>query len=241
MGGRGEYSAGGRGVSDTRLSGSGSFMVVGSEETRPDIIRMSEMAGVSEIIGTGDMPTAILGAQLIQLQNLERQFGAAGFSGIDVIACPPEGIGGAIAAVAYNGQGKQTLGFNYEYYQSVSGINALQREMQQSGWKMPTDKSPTSLARYTVTHEYGHVMHNSLYNKAVSSGYKGSRKQFVASEWGKIHKMAVEKYGATKSDMSVYGGKNPRESFAESFANSQLGSPNAYGLAMRDYLAENPL
>lgn len=49
------------------------------------------------------------------------------------------------------------------------------------------------------------------------------------------------KYGATSKSLSEYGKSNHYEAFAESFANLNSGSPNAFGKAMGDYLKKNKL
>ena len=241
MGGRGSWSAGALGEIDVKDGGMQTALIggfIGSEETRGDIKTMADNAGFSSIDGTGDIPTGILGAQLIQLQNLEQKYGAIGKGNVEVLATPG-GDSGTIALVAYQPvTGKQTLVFNDNYFQNVSAMNARQSESQAHGWNMPTSNTVLSNARYDITHEYGHILHNQMYNEAVANGYKGSRKQYVSQEWLKVQKIANTKYHASKSDLSTYGNENRREAFAEAFANSQLGNPTAVGLAMRDYLRQ---
>lgn len=240
MGGRGSWSAGSLGEIDVgdakELAGNISGGIIGSEETRSDIKRMSDMASLKDIDGTGDIPTAILGAQMIQLQNLEKEFGAIKAGDVEMLAAPV-GHGGTVAAVAFQPiTGKQTLMLNSDYFTNAGQMHADQLANEHSGWNMPTNGSVKEAARYAITHEYGHMLHNELYNKARANGYTGTRKQFVSQEWLKIQKIANETYGAKASDLSRYGNENRREAFAEAFANSQLGKPTKVGLAMRDYL-----
>ncbi len=56
-----------------------------------------------------------------------------------------------------------------------------------------------------------------------------------------IASSAVRKYDATGKYLSNYGKTNAVEFFAESFANANLGTPNAIGRAMQDYLKRNSL
>ena len=81
----------------------------------------------------------------------------------------------------------------------------------------------------------------SLYQKAVKNGYIGTEKAFRRRAYRDIASSAVRKYGATGKDLSNYGKQNAAEFFAESFANANLGAPNAFGRAMQDYLKKNPL
>ena len=239
MGGRGSWSAGALGEIDVHDAGMQAALIggeIGSEETRGDIAAMAGNAGFRDIDGTGDIPTGILGAQMLQLQNLEHRFGAVGGGHVEVLATPG-GNSGTIALVAYNdATGRQTLVFNQDYFQNVGSMNRRSSFEQNKGFHMPTSNTVLTNARYDVTHEYGHLLHNTLYNEAKANGYKGTRKQFVSREWLKIQKIANEKYHAKKSDLSAYGKENRREAFAEAFANSQLGKPTKVGLAMRDYL-----
>lgn len=240
MGGRGSYSAGNYGeidVSDGKeIAVSLRGGAIGAEETREGIDRMAEMAGLRDIDGTGDIPKGILNAQLQQLQNLEHKYGAIRDDYVEMLAAPGDGSP-TMALVAYNpASGRQTLVLNESHFMSVGGLRrSIEREVKDKNF-MPTDGSLTSSARYVITHEYAHILHNHLYNQAKQNGYAGTRKQFVSREWMKIQKIANETYNAKKADLSRYGGENRREAFAEAFANAHSGKPNAVGKAMLDYL-----
>ena len=243
MGGRGSWSAGAYGEVDVgdakEMAGAIGGGEIGSPETRADIKTMADMAGLKDVDGTGDIPTAILGAQMMQLQNLERRFGAAKSGDVEMLASPIGTGGDAVAAVAYQPfTGAQTLMLNSDYYQNVGKMNAEHLADEHAGWRMPTNGTVMDSARYAITHEYGHMLHNDLYNKAKADGYTGTRKQYVSQEWKKVQKIANERYGAKKTDLSLYGHENRREAFAEAFANSQMGNPTKVGLAMQDYLRE---
>lgn len=116
-----------------------------------------------------------------------------------------------------------------------------QRKEEADGFKMPTDGKLTSLANYTVKHEYGHLLQNALYQRAKANGYSGTEGQFAAYVYKKIESTARKKYGATSSSLSRYGKTNSMEAFAESFANLNSGSPNAFGKALGEYLSNNRL
>ena len=242
MGGRGSWSAGSYGTLDVQdgdgIGGALKGGMIGSQESRGDIKQMARLAGFEDVDGTGDIPTAILGAQLLQLQTLEKQYGVIG-ARENMLLAVPGGNSGTIAQVAYNeASGAQTLVLNLDEFQNVRSIRSLQEAAQRSGYHMPTDGRITSLARYSVTHEYGHMVHNELYNVARANGYTGSKRKFVHDEWGKIQRIANTRYGASNKDLSAYGFVNRREAFAEAFANAHLGNPNPVGRAMQDYLKQ---
>lgn len=112
---------------------------------------------------------------------------------------------------------------------------------QQTHHHMPIDGRLTSRAGYTITHEYGHLVQHALYQRALKNGYNGTEEAFRQRAFVSIASSAVRKYGATGKDLSNYGRNNAAEFFAESFANANLGAPNAFGRAMQDYLKSNPL
>lgn len=188
-----------------------------------------------EILGTNDMDTAVLGAYGIQLNNLERKFGAIRNSNASVGAVKDADFA---AAVSFNpaNPSEQTLIFNTSSMSNIGKVAQSRRYNESIGWSMPTSGSIKDLARYTVTHEYGHLLHNQLYSQAKAKGFSGTREQFISSAMSDITYNAVNKYGGTSGSLSGYGKTNSREAFAESFANSQLGNPNAMGRAMQDWL-----
>lgn len=242
MGGRGQGSMSG-GKSQVIEIGSGEVSVgdIGIMDATPDSRRdIQEMfvgqTGFGGILGTDKMDTAVLGAYGIQLNNLERRYGAIGGSE-NVKVGMVEGAD-FVAAVSFNPKNpsQQTLIFNHSDMGKISSAVRQQRESEKSGWSMPTNGSIKSLARYTVTHEYGHLLHNQLYAKAVKGGYKGTRNEFVGTVMTNIAKDAMIKYGGMTKDLSGYSKTNSRELFAETFANANLGKPNAMGKAMNDWL-----
>lgn len=205
-------------------------------DSRGDIQKLFvEQTGFSSIKGTDEMDTAVLGAYGNQLNALERRFGAIGASNTAVAMVDDASF---IAAVSYNpaDPSTQTLILNNKAMGSIGKSASTQRKGEAQGWHMPTDGSIKSVANYTVTHEYGHILHNQLYSKAVQNGYKGSRNQWIGSVARSIANNATSKYGGSQKSLSTYGATNAREFFAEAFANSQLGAPNAVGKAMNDWL-----
>ena len=78
--------------------------------------------------------------------------------------------------------------------------------------------------------------------KAKRNGYKGSLEQFSFEVQQQIEGIAKKNnWVISKRTLSEYGETNPREFFAETFANSQLGNPTSYGRAMQVWLEENQL
>lgn len=214
-----------------------SFGGVGEEtpDSRSDIQRMFvDELGFKDIVNTDDFDTAVLGAQGVRLNELERKYGAIKGSGSARVAAVPDAS--FIAAVGRDGAGNQTLIFNISAMGSVSKMNSSQRESEKSNWNMPTSGNAKSLAQYAVTHEYGHMLQNTMYQKALKGGYTASQARFARTQANHILKIATTKYGAKQSDVSRYGTKNTAEFFAEAFAGAHSGKPNAVGKAMREWL-----
>lgn len=238
MGGRGTYSASkvlAGGVSSTNMKG---IMLVGDPENRRDIINMFDEIGISSLVGTDVFNTAVMGAFGIQLHNLEKKYGAIS----DSTSVSIQGVEGGDfkGAVAYIPADPtfQTLALNATYLGNIGKLNSDLKYEQKIGFKTQTDGTILNQARYTVTHEYGHMLENVLYQKAKQSGYTGTQNQFNAKVKQEIHSGAV-KYGVSAisdGSPSGYGSTNAAEFFAESFASANLGKPNAYGKSMQDWL-----
>ena len=236
MGGRGSRSVSGTGQVVEGRGGSVDLEGLMIPDGRSDIQTMFGEIGFKGVYGTDDMDTAVLGAYGIQLNQLERKFGAVSSTNTDVGMTRKADF---VAAVSYEptNPANQTLIFNLADMGSIKNATSQQRESEKAGWSMKTDGSLKSHARYTVTHEYGHILHNALYTRARQRGYRGTRDQFVNEASKKISDIARGKYGGRKSGgISEYGKTNSREFFAEAFASSQLGKPNAVGMAMSDWL-----
>lgn len=208
-----------------------------SPDPRGDIKAMFSEIGFASIGGTAGINTAILGALAIQLNNLERQYGAIGSSG-KVTLMTADGSGFK-AAVGYDSHGNQSLILNPKAFSSVSAYNKQIKAEQAAGSKMPTDGSVKNNFRYTVTHEYGHMLQNSMYRKAVSNGYRGTPGRYAQEVKDSIIKTASTRYGGTQKSLSHYGATNSSEFFAEAFASAHLGKPTAVGKAMQDWLKSN--
>ena len=136
-----------------------------------------------------------------------------------------------------------------------------ERDFVSTNWSMPClDKN---LPIYTVTHEYGHIFENKVIRGRVDmdvfeQAYKakmleknGAKKatDFLKKEeakqaktiWQEITKIAKEENPdfLVSKNISEYGKTNYFEAFAETFANSQCGSPNELGKAMNIWLERN--
>lgn len=112
----------------------------------------------------------------------------------------------------------------------------------ESGMYMPCLKA--NYIDYEVTHEYGHIIENMyLQTRYFERGYEGTLDELyilVKNEIINIAKMNNPNLNIDEY-ISEYGGTSPEDFFAESFANSQLGKPNALGNAMLKWLKEKNL
>ena len=120
---------------------------------------------------------------------------------------------------------------------------------------------------YSITHEYGHMIQNSVLKKYMNSlGFTGentaqfinktaktntarfkwftdARKRIQKQCYDEIIEIAKEKNPlfVLEDNISGYGKTNKAEFFAEVFANSQLGKPNELGNAMNEWLERKGL
>ena len=208
----------------------------GASDHREDVRGMFALAGFTDVTGTNGIDTAVLGAYAIALQNLEREYGAIGASENPVFTT---GNGSAKAAVFYydDNPSNQFMAINSDSMGSISKNLSEQRSSELSGWHAQTDGKITSQARYTISHEYGHMLSNAL---AAKQGMTAS--SFSTKAANEISSIARSVYGASKgSSVSTYGTHSAAELFAESFASYTSGSPNAYGKAIGDWLQNNTL
>ena len=155
----------------------------------------------------------------------------------------------------------QKITLNYENYKTYeSFINEELRDTK-SGWAMPFSEDKASI--YTLTHEYGHFIHNVLLKDYVdsheeeylkikdsvlkSSSISASTKKIsnfenniIKNNVNEIMEIAksIDKDVTFSRDLSRYGKTNYAEAFAEMFANSQCGKPNVLGQAMNIWLEE---
>ena len=148
-----------------------------------------------------------------------------------------------------------SYGRGYDY------LVSKERNFVSTNWSMPClDKN---LPIYTVTHEYGHIFENKVIRGRVDidvfeQAYKakmleknGAKKamDFLKKEearqaktiWQEITQIAKEENPdfLVSKNISEYGKTNYFEAFAETFANSQCGSPNELGKAMNIWLERN--
>ena len=148
-----------------------------------------------------------------------------------------------------------SYGRGYDY------LVSKERDFVSTNWSMPClDKN---LPIYTVTHEYGHIFENKVIRSRVDMdiferAYKakmleknGAKKavDFLKKEeakqaktiWQEITQIAKEENPdfLVSKNISEYGKTNYFEAFAETFANSQCGSPNELGKAMNIWLERN--
>lgn len=247
MGGRGSYSFSVKnsiirhaGISllgrNTALS---ITSILESKDQRKDVNDISSLAGFTGgSYGTDAIDTQSMSAYMLHLHRLEKEYGA--------LEAVPTSIHGAtgrgfLAAAGGDGKGHATLLLNVGEMKNAAHRAKSEITSQRTHHHMPTDGKLTSRAGYTVTHEYGHLVQHALYQKAVKNGYTGTEKAFRRRAYRDIASSAVRKYGATGKDLSNYGRSNTAEFFAESFANANLGAPNAFGRAMQDYLKRNSL
>lgn len=191
-----------------------------------------------------------------QIKNLEKKFGAIHKSKGSISSKKTHN---AIAYVSrlLSDPSKQDLVLNVEYYSDKNKTINETASAIRTKWSMPA-KSET-YGVYTITHEYGHILQNSImYEELEKLGgfenfktraktFKGKIKSYEKLQnkiqrrhFEEIRKIAADKssdpHHLMKNNLSQYGNTNYAEFFAEVFANSQLGEPNELGDAMCEWL-----
>ena len=148
---------------------------------------------------------------------------------------------------------------NSKNFDSYKGLFDRAMDSMIKGWHCP--KSEDKLTVGTLTHEFGHAIHNVLireYNNN-NQGFEAFKKRVVATKNTKKRSSLASNYtkdiisGFNKeiitiakeidpnvnTVISTYGGSSPQEFFAECFANYECGKPNTLGKAMGIFLERN--
>ena len=156
------------------------------------------------------------------------------------------------------GAKSQYISLNKYHYKDYGSFIKMEKHNIVSNSSMPCDDKYVSV--YTLTHEYGHAIHNVLikeYAEMHHEEYQNMKekvlkaslsrgKQILKDYEIKIVKGYVDEIkgiALTKDAevtfskyLSDYGKTNYLEAFAEIFANSQCGKPNVLGEAMNEWL-----
>lgn len=243
MGGRGSFSfSDGKKRESFKLLGVSTQVrpknVGGSPDSRKDIVTLANMAGFTEVLGTQDIGTQSLGFYIRAIGSLEKEYGA--LKAVPTTLAGADFSGNTLAAAGANSK-SATLLLGRSPMGSAIRVAKTQTAMEKTNWAMPTDGKLSSRAKATVTHEYGHLLQDALYQKAVAKGYTGTKAQHAAEIFKTIKDTAKTKYGANGKSLSRYGHSNAYEAFAESFASLNGGNPTAFGKALGDYLKANKL
>ena len=145
-------------------------------------------------------------------------------------------------------------------------IDSTKKAVQQ-GWSMPCALTDEELAIYSVTHEYGHILQNTLVRQEmILKGWTPADPRAFVDYTKKTRPARYKWYYNTEKEVqnrcfdeiidiakkanpnfslsdniSDYGKSNKAEFFAEVFANSQLSKPNELGQAMNVWLKQKGL
>ena len=222
--------------------------------TREDAITKLKDAGF-EVDATEftSMPDELLSSVSQQVDALENKFGAIGKS-TDAKIHYKIGGGSTNASVTHRitNPEKQYMTLYSSHYGDVQTLRTARKRNLASKWSMPCLESEFDV--YTVTHEYGHMLHNIMLAndldsfttfKTRATTYAGRLKSYERYANKKLGEYKKEIIDIAKTldpnfdimkELSRYGMKDNAEFFAEVFANSQLGMPNTLGKAMNEWL-----
>lgn len=124
--------------------------VGGSPDSRRDVSDMASLAGFKGTAGTDGIGTVSMGAYTSAIAKLEREYGA--LKAIPTVLAGADGAG-FYAAAAGSASGA-VLMLNRKSMANAAKHAKAQKSEEADGFKMPTDGKLTSLAGYTVRHEY---------------------------------------------------------------------------------------
>lgn len=201
-----------------------------------------------------------------QLKMLEAKFGVIHKSTGTICGV---NSGNAVAYVSsrITMPASQNLSLCPKYQKSRSAFLASEKSSVTSGWCMPCAVTDEELEIYTVTHEYGHILQNTLIQERMESqGWIAADPNAFIRTRFTTKKARFKWYYDVKKDvqdecfkeivdiakslnpnfslsasLSRYGRTNKAEFFAEIFANSQLSKPNDLGKAMQIWLKRKGL
>lgn len=181
-------------------------------------------------------------SSIAQLRELEDRFGAVQKGRIAVKM--KKDRGGA-TTVDKPTSTNTILKFGRDSFKSKDEYLRSMRMDLNARWCMPCNDDDETLCKYIVTHEYGHILQNSLIKDEMGAKM-GTRADFARHYRNQIEDIArqidpdyrPEKYtsGYVQWCKTDKVGSYDTEFFAECFVNSQLGDPNVLGQAMNQWL-----
>lgn len=188
-----------------------------------------------------DMQSAITD----QLTLLEERFKAISSSNKPTISADLKGGSTACVRSELNNPENQNLKLSSRQFKNRKRHIADRRKDVEDFFCMPCNTDDETLSKYVVTHEYGHMLENSI----AAQDMKGTINTFprlaerYREQIEKIARTIDTDYDNNKSNYlsryvkeEVSYGYKDVEFFAECFANSQLGQPNVLGQAMLQWL-----
>lgn len=220
-----------------------------SGKLRSSIERLlKNKVGFKSLKGIKNIDGRVLIVNASQLNKLEKIFGAV--KSLEWPRMNAEVLEGNFALTAQNELRllDQHLALNISYYDDLNTLLNVTRACVKEKYVMPCLES--KLGAYFVTHEYGHMLNNILLSKELPSysdfykryrgenlpedAYKLLQDEVIMRYNKEIEEIAVITYPDldVDSQLSTRAKLNVRERFAETFANSFCGDPNALGEAM---------
>lgn len=205
-----------------------------TQESRSEIREQYQQLGFANVWNTDKIDAEVMNENLSRLKELEAKYGAIKASETPVL----NGVyTRADAFVSFSLDNHKNQSLNFSLSKSAASANELagaNMVASKIGLFMPYGSGRKEALTYTVTHEYGHMVQNIMY-----SNYRGnmSFNSYSNNVARGIIANARRKYGMNNVEhISRYGLRSPQEFFAEAFANAHSSTPNAVGLAMRDFL-----
>lgn len=243
-----------------------------------DIIKVTDIKAVKDAlvqcVGFDDVESSfnvideeVQIANTNQLLKLEEKFGCVHDSSGTICAVSDGNSTVAYVRSRLVNPTSQNLSLCPKFYKSKAKLIESEKEAIVQGWSMPANLTDEEIMIYTVTHEYGHILQNTLIRKEFEKAGWVATDEFAFVNYARKTKKAMFKWyydlnAKVKNDcfteiieiakeanenfkladnISAYGKSNKAEFFAEVFANSQLSKPNELGKAMNVWLERKGL
>ena len=219
-------------------------------ETKSEAQALLKDVGFKSVRGTDYMDEELLINNANQIATLEDRFNAIGKNEMTLnIRDFPDSKEGQFAYVNAKGT---SLNINTEYYSDSEGyrgsIEGQTVDRDEDGRLLSMPVSEAYYDTAVITHEYGHILQNSIAedlgiskfgdNGKLSEDYK----QWTISVANEIFGIVAENNPDVdpmelwNEQVSIYAEVNTQEFFAECFMNAYCGDPNDFGNALREWL-----
>ena len=212
-----------KGLTGQRWSGASTF-----EHLKPS------RYGKADPLNVKGIPPKLMNRQIEEIDRIASRIPILDESlkryGLDLYSSSMNGV-----AYTTMRDGKWRIAYSNETFASRASASAAVSAGMKDGYYMPSSKA--NRAVYPTAHELGHILQKSIAENEIGKGYSDvDYEMFADSCKAEILKIANELGRSRHDSVSKYANKNPRDFFAECFANACCGKVNVYGKSVVEYL-----